>query len=137
VVHIFFVEDNPADVLVFREALRTCSVACDVLIPYDGEQALRVLTDFEFRPDLVVLDLNVPKFSGFDLLERFREWQTPVVVFTGSTDATNKRKAFALGARDYVEKPVDFQAIIKAVHAIIERWSGKAAAAGSESAQTE
>ena len=64
VLHVLLIEDNTGDVLMVREAIRTSPTKADVVIAYDGEQALRFLTEFKFKPDLIILDLNVPKFNG-------------------------------------------------------------------------
>lgn len=71
-LHILLVEDNRADVLLVREAIRTSSIDADVLIAYDGWEALRLLTEPNCKPDLIVLDLCVPKLSGFEIVERYR-----------------------------------------------------------------
>lgn len=69
-LHVLLVEDNQGDVLLVREAIRSSSLDADVLVAYDGEQALRFLSQFNFKPDIVLLDLNMPKFSGLQILEK-------------------------------------------------------------------
>jgi DNA-binding response OmpR family regulator len=129
VLHLLLVEDNPADVLMVREALRTSAIAADVMIAYDGEQALRLLCEMHFKPDFIILDLAMPKFDGFKVLEQYRAQDgPPVVVFTNSRNEQEKQRALALGARDYVMKPIGFHPFIEAVQGIVERWGGAAAA---------
>ena len=72
-LHLLLVEDNPADVLMVREAVRTSPVMSDVLIAYDGKQARLFLNDFHFEPDLVFLDLKVPLLNSFEFLEALRK----------------------------------------------------------------
>ncbi len=130
-LHLLLVEDHPAEVLLFQEALRRCSISAALSIACDGEQALRILGTLDPKPDLIVLDLNLPKFSGFDLLKRFQELRLgcPVVVFSASSNPKNMRDAFRLGAKDYVVKPLIFKDSVDAVHQIVERWAVGACAA--------
>jgi DNA-binding response OmpR family regulator len=124
VLHILLVEDNPGDVLLVREGIRRSSTSADVIIAYDGEQALRLLTELSFEPDFILLDLNLPRFDGFTILERYRtENGPPVVVLTGSDRDGDRKRALALGAQDYVVKPVGFDAFIDTVTSIVERWT--------------
>jgi two-component system response regulator len=122
-LHILLVEDNPPDVLMAREGIRKSSVAADVTVAYDGEQAIRLLTEQGFHPDFIILDLNLPKFSGFTILERYRTQDgPPVVVLSGSNRESDRQRALELGAQDYVVKPLGFDAYVDTVSAIVERW---------------
>jgi len=129
-VHLLLVEDNPGDVFLVREALRHCLVPVDVTIAEDGARALGLLSQ-DFKPDLIILDLNIPKIDGYTVLERIKHRQAPVVVFTSGTG--DARRALALGASEVVEKPTDFAAFIEAVCNIVDTW---AASRGSNGATT-
>jgi chemotaxis family two-component system response regulator Rcp1 len=133
VLHILLVEDNTADVMLVREALRSCSIAADVIIAYDGEQALKFLDKLNFRPDFVLLDLNIPKFDGYVVLDKYhQQGGPPVIVLTASDREEDKQRALALGARDYVVKPRGLYDFISAVHAILERWQSEMASQAAE-----
>ena len=120
------VEDNPADVLLIREAMRTCVIPVDVTIAYDGQQATSLSESQRF--DLIILDLNVPKFDGYRLLEEHRlQDGAAVVVFTGSANPNHMARALALGAKDYVVKPVNAQMFMSVVRGMIELWIGSGA----------
>jgi DNA-binding response OmpR family regulator len=122
-LHILLIEDNPADVLLVREAIRTSSVKADVLIAYDGEQAMRILTELQFQPDFIILDLNLPKFGGLRILERYRAHRgPPVIVFTSSQNPTEKSRALELGAKEYLIKPSDLDTFMKVIREALERW---------------
>jgi two-component system response regulator len=124
-VHILLIEDNAADVMLVREALRSCSLPADVVIAYDGDEGLRLLTESKLKPDFVLLDLNLPKYSGLELLERCRaEEGAPVIVLSGSQNPGDRERALELGAREYVQKPLDFNSFMRAVHGIVMRWAG-------------
>lgn len=121
--HVLLVEDNPADVLLIREAMRTCQVPVDVAIAYDGEQATSNAGSQKF--DLIILDLNVPKVDGHRLLaEKRLQDGSPLVVFTGSRKQADKEEALALGAKDYVVKPADLQEYMSVVRGILDLWVG-------------
>jgi DNA-binding response OmpR family regulator len=123
-VHILLIEDNPGDVLMIREALRASPIPADVVIAYDGEEGLRLLKEEKVPADFVILDLNLPKCSGLAILEQHRDKDgPPVVVLTGSPNASDAERAKELGVRDYVIKPQGFQPFIKAVQGILERWA--------------
>ncbi len=121
--HVLLADDNPGDVLLIREAIRTSDLNADVLIAYDGEQALHLLHDEELAPDVVLLDLQMPKLNGLQVLERYRANDgPPVVVFTSSPNPNDQRKAFELGVKDYVIKPLDLETFMQSVRNALGRW---------------
>jgi CheY-like chemotaxis protein len=123
-LHLGLIEDNPGDVLLVREALRSCPIPADVTIAYDGAEGLRMLTQAERKFDFVILDLQLPKVNGLQILEHYRrEEGPPVFVFTSSDDKTICQRAIELGARECVTKPPGFNAFVKAVQDIVERFS--------------
>ena len=125
VLHILLVEDNGSDVLLIREAVRLSAVEADVTIAIDGEQALRLLNSPRFTPDLIVLDLSIPKVNGLEVLERYRRDKdgAPVVVFTSSANPQERMRALQLGAKEYLTKPMELDTYIKTIRAAIERWA--------------
>jgi DNA-binding response OmpR family regulator len=128
-LRILLVEDNPADVLMVREALRASAIATDLIVASDGEQALKLLNEGQLKLDFILLDLAMPKFDGFTVLQNYHTQNgPPVVVFTNSSSEPDKKLALALGASDFVRKPMGFQAYIETVRGIVERWSGATAA---------
>jgi DNA-binding response OmpR family regulator len=127
-LHVLLVEDNPADVLMVREAIRTSAVMSDVLIAYDGKQARRFLNDFRFEPDLVFLDLKVPLFNSFEFLEQLRANEgPPVIVLTASINPADTQHAIKAGAKEYIVKPSDMDEFLNVVRGALERWSGEEA----------
>lgn len=122
-LHILLVEDNGGDVLLIREAVRNSRVKADVMIAYDGEQALRMLNEFKFRPDFVILDLNIPKFNGLQILESYRRQDgPPLVVFTSSINPQERVRALELGAEEYLIKPSNITEYMKTIQSALERW---------------
>jgi CheY-like chemotaxis protein len=130
-LHVLLVEDNPADVMLVREAVRTSPVTADLMIARDGEQALQFLTKFGFKPDCIFMDLSVPKLDGLEFLDRFHTNQgPPVIVLTGSCDPANRQRAIDAGAKDYIVKPIDLDEFLNVVNKALERWDNQAAARG-------
>lgn len=122
-LHILLVEDNPADVLLVREAIRTSPLEADVIIAYDGEQALNFLEHQNVAPDAIVLDLNLPGMDGFSILEKYRpKDKPPVMVLTSSDRSEDRKRALDLGAKDYVVKPPTFSEFIQTVQGALMRW---------------
>ena len=119
-LEVLFVEDNAGDTLLQWLALEDSPVPVKFHLARDGEQALQLLHDGLF--DLIVLDLTLPKLSGFDVLEQCQTNPVPIVVFTGGSDTDAERHALELGAREYVRKPAHFEAYKEAVRRIVQRW---------------
>jgi DNA-binding response OmpR family regulator len=129
VLHVLSVEDNPADVLMIREGIRTSPVMADLMIAYDGEQAFRCIREFGYMPDLVFLDLTVPKLDSFDFLERLCANQgRRVIVLTGSHDPAKRQRAIRSGAEEYIVKPTDMDEFLKIIRDAIARWGDRSAA---------
>ena len=128
-LHVLLVEDNPADVMLVREAVRTFPVTADLMIAYDGEQALKFLTEFGYNPDFIFMDLTVPKLNSFEFLDHFHTNQgPPVIVLTGSSDLANRQRAIDAGAKDYIVKPIDLDEFLNVINKALERWGNQAAA---------
>ena len=121
-VEILLVEDNAADVLLVRQVLAREKFPINLHVAMDGKQALQMLSTRQFQPDLVILDLNVPKISGLSVLE-CSQANVPVVVFSSSSNPLDRRCAFELGAKDYIQKPTDLQAYGQAVSQIVRAWA--------------
>ena len=130
VLHILLVEDNRGDEFLIREALKEHQVLYELHVIRDGLEAERFIqrlgsTDGYHCPDLLLLDLNLPKRSGLELLQLFRAHpvcgDTPVIVVTSSNAERDRRQAAGLGATRYFRKPtgldefVQLGAVIKEV----------------------
>ena len=129
---IFLVEDNPADVLLTRQALSKYPFPLHIQVAQDGEQALTTLTSPEFKPKLIILDLNMPKVDGHTVLERYRAKDVPVVIFSSGSNEAEVQRALDLGAREYVKKPIGFRPFVDAVCGIVDRWLARGENAAAE-----
>ena len=125
---VLLVEDDPDDLELTLAAFEQERFAPELAVARDGEEALRKVRDSSARPSLVILDLNIPKISGLEVLELMRRDEriadTPVVVLSSSDDLREKKKAADLGALAFLRKPfglAEFRAIIKELNAILSR----------------
>ena len=119
---ILLVEDNAGDVVLTRRALEGCPVAIRLRVAHDGDEALRMLADPAFRPELIILDLNMPRVTGYAVLERYASQDVPVVVFSSSSNESDVQRTLMLGAREYVRKPISLKAFMEAIRGIVDRW---------------
>jgi two-component system, chemotaxis family, response regulator Rcp1 len=124
---ILLVEDNAGDVLLTREALREAHVAVELTAVPDGEQALAYLRDEDVpSPDLVLLDLNLPKKNGLEVLKEIRDdpalRTTPVIMLTTSSSSRDVAASYDRGVNCYVVKPLDLDDFTELVHAINGFW---------------
>ncbi|MFB6231736.1 MAG: response regulator [Salinibacter sp.] len=129
-VRILLVEDNPADVRLTREMLRESKVRNDLMVAHTAEEAEDILgltgEDERPRPDLVLLDLDLPVKSGHDLLQEMKSHPTlrrvPVIVLTSSEAEEDVVKSYDEHANAYVTKPVDLDEITTIVQSVDEFW---------------
>jgi len=128
---ILLVEDNAGDVRLTREALREADVTVELVAVPDGEQALAFLRnqgDHEGvgRPDLILLDLNLPKKNGLEVLEEIKGdpelRRTPVIMLTTSSSARDVAACYDRGVNCYVVKPLDLDDFTGLVQAINRFW---------------
>ncbi len=131
---ILLVEDNPDDEVLTLRALQKNNIRNEVIIVRDGEQALHYLfgegayagRDVTQMPQVVLLDLKLPKISGLEVLRRLRATERtrflPVVILTTSNEAQDRLQGYSLGANSYVRKPVEFDRFIEAVRQLGLYW---------------
>jgi CheY-like chemotaxis protein len=130
-VEILLVEDNAGDVRLAREGLRECKLLNNLSVAEDGVQALAILRkEGKYanmpRPDLIMLDLNLPKKDGREVLKEIKEDESlkciPVVILTTSKAEEDIVKSYSLHANCYVTKPLAIEQFINVVQAIESFW---------------
>ncbi len=130
-VDILLVEDNPGDVRLAQEALKSSKVRNNLFVVEDGVEAMAFLRkEGKYkdvpRPDLILLDLNLPRKSGREVLEEVKTddclMTIPVVVLTVSRAEEDICRAYKLHANCYVTKPLDFEQFLKITKTIEEFW---------------
>jgi CheY-like chemotaxis protein len=126
-IEVLLVEDDPGDVLMTREAFQDYKIANQLHVVQDGADALSFLRhEGEFsqapRPDLVLLDLNLPRVDGREVLQAIKSdaelASIPVVVLTTSEAEEDVLRSYSLHANAYVTKPVDFERFINVIRQI-------------------
>jgi CheY-like chemotaxis protein len=121
---LLYVEDEDAAVFLLETALKEAAISVRLCRVSDGEQALSFLQKSNSfadapTPDLVLLDLNLPKINGLEVLAEIQADETlssiPVIVFTSSSLPADRRKSLALGAQEYITKPSSLDSFLEAV----------------------
>lgn len=135
---ILLIEDNPDDILLTQRAFIRSFLEkqINLVVAKDGLEALNYLygsqtnigNDKTMMPEIILLDLNLPKLNGLQILERIRNDKhtklIPVVILTSSKEETDLTKAYKLGANSYIRKPVDFQKFKNAIQQLGLYWIG-------------
>lgn len=128
-VHILLVEDNPADVRLIQEALKTTELECVLETAADGEEALiRLFSEATslLPPDLIILDLNLPRRSGHDVLSLIKAdpktRSIPVIVLSSSGLAEDVQKAYGEHANCYIQKPENIDDLFRICSLLEAFW---------------
>jgi len=131
---ILLVEDNPDDELLALRALKKNNLVNEVVVAHDGVEALDYLfgageyagRDTNVMPQLILLDLKLPRIDGLEVLRRLRaDGRTrllPVVILTSSREQQDMLDGYGLGANSYVRKPVNFEQFVRAVEQLKLYW---------------
>lgn len=131
VVQILLVEDNDGDILLIEEALQEGKIVNELSVVKDGEKAIRFLEkegeyNEEKTPDLVILDINLPRKNGHEVLEYIKETDSlkhiPVIMLTTSSSEQDVAKSYEQHANCYITKPVDVDEFMHAVISIERFW---------------
>jgi chemotaxis family two-component system response regulator Rcp1 len=130
-IEVLLVEDSAGDVRLTREAFKDAKVLINLHVASDGTEAMAFLKrEGEYanvpRPDLILLDLNLPKKDGREVLEEIKESPTlksiPVVILTTSASEADILRSYRLHANCYITKPVDLEGFLKVVKSIDAFW---------------
>jgi two-component system, chemotaxis family, response regulator Rcp1 len=131
--NILLVEDNPSDVLLTQIAMKQCKLLNSLHVAEDGEEALAFLRHEGVhagapRPDIILLDLNLPRMDGRELLAIIKKDASlrtiPVMVLTTSDAESDVVQSYALHANAYITKPVDMNHFVRIVKGIDDFWFG-------------
>jgi DNA-binding response OmpR family regulator len=126
---VLLIEDNAGDALLVGQALAESRVPVHLHIARDAEQALQILKQADFKPDLIILDLNLPRISGHSVLASCVK-ATAVVVFSASVDGEDEARVMLLGAKEFVQKPMDLKDYKVAVCRMVRKWGATDNGAG-------
>jgi CheY-like chemotaxis protein len=127
---ILLVEDNPMDIDLTRRAFARRKLINPIEVAHDGEEALEYLARWESGealPVVVLLDINLPKVNGLDVLRHYKTspvcHRVPVIVLTTSAEDRDIQSAYELGANSYIVKPVDFDKFVQVAAQIDIYWN--------------
>lgn len=119
-IGILLVEHNPGDVVLFCEGLKNCGLRTDLRVAVDGECALKFLFEGGFRPDIIILELNLPHVDGYEVLRRVKGSalsDIPVIVFSSSASGAEAESAAA-----HIQKPANPDEYLETVREISNHW---------------
>lgn len=124
---ILLVEDNATDVELIREAFKESQLPFDLSVSTNGEDALLRLWHSAL-PDLILLDLNLPKTGGLEILRRLKTDETrkavPVIILTNSRSDVDVREAYKRHCNAYIQKPLEFEELVATIQALQGFWFG-------------
>jgi CheY-like chemotaxis protein len=125
-LRVVYVEDNPGEAFLLEKALSGSGTPVEIVRLEDGVQALEYLS-LDNACDLVLLDLNLPLLSGFEVLEQLRnrndEKMIPIIVLSGSGDSGDVERCYRAGANSYIRKPLHLEEIFTMVNDLVAYWS--------------
>jgi len=128
---ILLVDDNPDDIMIAKRAFKKCAIRNKVYVTEDGEEAIQFLRKEGTYKDvpksgLVILDLNMPKVDGFEVLKTIKGdsklKSIPIIVLTSSSRSEDVERAYKLGCNSFVVKPASFEDFVEAVMEIKRYW---------------
>lgn len=129
-IKILLVEDNPHEVEITVRALKKGQIKNELVVARDGQEALDILlgegSGNGLEPGLILLDLNLPKVNGLDVLKQLKAdpklRRVPVIVLTASTHEEDVVRSYDLGVNTFISKPVEFEEFIKVITMIEQYW---------------
>jgi len=130
-IEVLLVEDNPGDVRLVREALRDFHLPLRLTVARDGEEALHLLFNGSsgkrpVRPNMILLDLNLPRRSGHEVLREVKEDSNlrtiPVVIVSSASSIEEVNNAYRLSANCYICKPLDLETTLQTIRDVCTFW---------------
>lgn len=126
-LNILLVEDDAIEVMKFNRVIKGMEKPHRVMEAGNGEEALNILKDREVNPDIIVLDLNMPKLNGIEFLRILKQDEQrrfiPTIILTTSSNYTDVKECYNIGVAGYVVKPLKYDDYISNTQKLIEYWS--------------
>lgn len=126
-LNILLVEDDAIEVMKFNRVVKNMETRHKIMEANDGEEALHILKDREVNPDIIVLDLNMPKVNGIEFLKQIKQDHSrrciPTIILTTSTNHSDVKECYNMGIAGYVVKPLRHDDYLASTTKLIEYWS--------------
>jgi CheY-like chemotaxis protein len=127
-LNILLIEDDAIEVMKFNRVLSTLNVKHKIVEANNGEEALTILKVKEVIPDIIILDLNMPKINGIEFLKILKEDDylkyIPSVILTTSNNRKDILECYKIGIAGYILKPLKYEDYVDKIKRLIEYWSG-------------
>ncbi len=125
---VLLVEDDAVDVMTVKRCFKQLKISNQLLIANNGEEALQLLTQTHLmRPCIILLDINMPKMNGLELLNRLKSSlklkKIPVVMLTSSKEESDVDQCFELGIAGYIVKPIEYPKFVEIIELLCTYWS--------------
>jgi CheY-like chemotaxis protein len=128
-IRVLLAEDDEDHVLLLQRALRNYPRKVEVMVARDGQETLDLLAEADPLPDLILLDINMPRLTGLEVLYRVKSdprlRDIPTVMLTTSAREEDRAASFAGGADDFLTKPVNFRQFAASLTELLDRYFGK------------
>ena len=125
-MEILLVEDNPDEEVLILQALKKSELPNQIVIVRDGSEALEWLFNSTFLPQIVLLDLKLPKVDGLEVLRQIRinprTRLLPIIIFSSSDEEKDLINSYSQGANSYIRKPVDFDQFVRTIQQLSFYW---------------
>ena len=126
-LNILLIEDDEIEVMKFNRVLSTLKTAHKIVEANNGEEAITILKEKEIVPDLIVLDLNMPKINGIEFLSILKADEylkyIPAVILTTSSNSSDLLECYKIGIAGYLLKPLKYDQYVDRVTKLVEYWS--------------
>ena len=126
-LNILLVEDDAIEIMKFNRVLKTLKQQHKITEALNGEDALNLLKDRELNPDIIILDLNMPKVSGLEFLKIIKKDESrryiPTIILTTSNNHTDIKECYQMGIAGYVVKPLKHDDYMVSTKKLLEYWS--------------
>jgi two-component system, chemotaxis family, response regulator Rcp1 len=125
-VHILLVEDNEGDIILTKEALKEAKIKNEVSVAMDGQEALQMLYNASSLPDIILLDINLPKIDGLEVLSTIKKDERlkkiPIIMLSTSSSERDISASYNNYANCFITKPVDLSKFLDVIKTIEDFW---------------
>jgi CheY-like chemotaxis protein len=126
-LRILLIEDDAIEVMKFNRVLKTLQLNHKITEANNGEDALRILEEKENTPDIIVLDLNMPKLNGLEFLDILKEdvvlKYIPTIILTTSDNLKDILECYTIGIAGYIQKPLKYEDYVDRIKRLLDYWS--------------